>query len=200
MGAAIDFYFDFSSAYAYIAQARLDEFERRHGVRFQMRPFSLGAVFKALGSAPPDPTTPRGRYIYNDVGRCARQYGLALNWPSQFPFNSIPAARAFYAISETDPDGASDFAKAAFAYAYGEGGDLADKAAILRLAADAGEDVAAAAAGLDGEPAKAALKAATQAALERGVFGSPTFLVGDEMFWGADRLDQLGQWLERGGW
>lgn len=196
----VDFFFDFSSAFSYVAQGKLDSFEKNHGLRFRWRPFSLGAVFKETGGAPPTPDTLKGRYIYHDVERSAREIGLPYVWPKPFPFNSILAARAFYVIAESDPRAAVAFARAVFHASYGQGKDCGDPMVFLGLAVELGIDRAALTAALGGDEARARLKAATDEALARGIFGAPMFVVGDELFWGADRLDQLARWVERGGW
>src|SRR5690606_20575604 len=114
--------------------------------------------------------------------------------------NSIPAARAFYFVSETAPAKAVAFARAVFHAGFGEGRDCSDPAVLSALAADLGLDPAALTEALGGAAVRERLRLATAEARAYGVFGAPVFRVDDELFWGADRLDQLGRWLARGGW
>ncbi|MDA5194768.1 2-hydroxychromene-2-carboxylate isomerase [Govanella unica] len=196
----IDFFFDFSSAYSYVALGKLDAFEAARDVSFVWRPFSLGVVFKETGGSPAKSDSLKGRYITRDVERSAGEIGLPYVWPQPFPFNSIPAARAFYAIAETDPRMAQLFARAVFAASYGLGKDLSDADQILGVVAELGLDREDMAGRMGGDQARAKLKAVTDEALRLGIFGAPMFLAEGELFWGADRLDQLGHWLDRGGW
>jgi len=191
MPTELDFYFDFSSAYSYIGQHRIKALAAEHDLAVHWRPIALGVIFKARNHAPPSPDTPVGAYIWHDVGRCAAECGLALVWPQAFPFNSMTAARMFYLLQQRDAGLAQRWAEAVFGAAFGEGRDCASPEVLAGLATDIGLDGPDLVAQTREDAAKQALQAATQAAMERGVFGAPTFFLGGEMYWGADRIDQM---------
>ncbi|WP_191250429.1 2-hydroxychromene-2-carboxylate isomerase [Kordiimonas sediminis] len=190
----IEFYFDFSSAYSYIAQGIIEETAARHNVTTKWKPFLLGPVFQAIGAAPASPKTPKGKYLFHDVARCARAHGMPFAMPKQFPFNSVAAGRAFYAIDAVDPAQAVAFARAVFTAAYKGEEDVSSPEVLAAIQKTLGLEVDIT------EAAKTALKDATQEAQDLGVFGAPTLKVGDEIFWGADRLEQAAKWASTGGW
>ena len=195
MAKGIEFYFDFSSSYSYLALQPVEAVAARHSVKLSWRPVALGAIFKQLGHAPPAADSMKGRYIRHDLERSAAAAGLPFHWPSPFPFNSIPAARGFYWIAGADPELAVRYAKAVFDAAFGAGQDCSDSTVLVGVAGALGLDVDAYVTGITTPDIKQRLIQETTDAAERGVFGAPTFFVGDEMFWGADRVDQLDQHL-----
>lgn len=195
MATEIEFYFDFSSTYSYLALEATEAVAGRHAVKLSWKPIALGAIFKQLGHAPPPADTVKGRYLQHDVQRCAEAAGLPFNWPAPFPFNSIPAARGFYWIESSDPKMAVRYAKRVFNAAFGEGLDCSDTETLASVAESLNLDVEAYLAGIRTDQMKMQLIQETNRAAERGVFGAPTFFVGDEMFWGADRIGQLDSYL-----
>lgn len=200
MSAAIDFYFDFSSPYGYLAAQVIDDIGARHGRAVAWKPFLLGAVFKLTGAGPLPETPLKGDYTRIDVPRAARLIGVPITLPDPFPFNSLAACRAFYWLAETDAEKAKALAKALLAAAFGEGRDISTPEAVIEEAARRGVDRAALAAALQDPEVKARLRAEVDAAIARGVFGSPFIFVDDQPFWGHDRLGQVERWLETGGW
>ena len=198
--APIDFYFDFSSPYGYLAAHRIDRIAESHGREARWRPFLLGVVFAITGQSPLTNQPMRGVYALHDFQRGARALGIPFAMPDQFPVLSLAASRAYYWMHDRDPALAKTFAKAVYARIFGEGGDISKPKPIIAIAEACGADGGELAAAL-GDPAiKARLKTETQAAIDRGVFGSPFVIVDGEPFWGADRLDQVDQWLDTGGW
>ena len=191
MSKSIDFYFDFSSTYSYLALPGLQRLAEERGVAVNWMPIALGAIFKAHEHAPPTPGTAKGRYIWRDVERTAELNGQPFNWPRPFPFNSMTAARVYWHLAETDSDRAMTWARAVFDAAFGEGKDCSDAAVLSSIAADMGLDAEAVLAATGQDSVKAKLKEVTGQAMERGVFGAPTYFVGNEMYWGSDRLHQL---------
>lgn len=197
MKKAIDFYFDFSSSYSYIGQHRLRALADEFGVVIDWRPIALGAIFKARGHGPPQPDSLKGKYTWHDVERSAAEWDLPYHWPDPFPFNSILAARPYCYLKEIDEGDAVDWILAVFDASYGQGRDcsapavLAEVAAVLDLD---GEEILKATAA---DEVKLKLKAVTDEAMEPGVFGAPTFFLDGEMYWGADRIDQMWRTLER---
>ena len=196
----IDFYFDFSSPYGYLASLRIDDIARGHGRETVWRPYLLGVVFRTTGQSPLTEQPLRGDYARLDFARSARLYGASFTMPERFPILTLAAARAYYWLSDRDPDTAKQLAKAAYNAYFGEGRDISSAKAVIGLAEALGVDGAALAAALDDPTVKDRLKAETQAAIERGAFGSPYVIVDGEPFWGADRLDHVDRWLATGGW
>lgn len=197
MAEAIDFYFDFSSAYSYIGQHRVQELAERHGSEVRWRPVALGAIFKSLGLAPQSPETPKGTYVWKDVERSAMVAGLPYHWPKPFPFNSLMAARIFYYLDEKNPAKAIAWAHAVFEAAFGRGKDCSDSSELAEIAIDQGFDFDELQNAANQDDIKQKLKQATAEAMQKGVFGAPTFFIGSEMYWGADRMDQMHRHLEQ---
>ncbi len=191
MSASIDFYFDFSSSYSYIAQAQLSRLAEQHRWDIRWKPIALGAVFKSRGQMPPNPNDPKGAYIWHDVVRCAAEAGLDYTWPEPFPFNGIPAARIFYVLARDDRQQAEAWARAVFNASFAEGRDCSDPAVLADVADSLGHDGQRLLEATRDDNVKQILKDVTTEAMENGVFGAPTFIVGGEMFWGADRLASL---------
>lgn len=191
MRATIDFYFDFSSSYSYIALPRLARLADDHDCHINWKPIALGVIFKAMNHAPPAADTTKGRYVWRDVERSAAFADLPFKWPEPFPFNSMTAARVFWYLADSDTDRAVEWARAVFHTSFGEGRDCSSPDVLAAVAADLdlnGQELLEA---TGNEAVKERLKQVTGEAMERGVFGAPTFFVGDEMFWGGDRLEQL---------
>lgn len=199
MAQEIDFYFDFSSPYGYIASAKIDALAGKHGRRVHWRPFLIGALYKKYGYQPLQ-MKGKGDYLYRDVPRHARHEGVPLAFPPSFPEALIAPARAVWWLDDQDPRRAAAFAKAAYRAYWAEGRKLADPAVVAEIAAGFGVAKDAAFAALNDPAVKERLRVETDAAIERGVFGSPFIIVDGEPFWGSDRLPQVDEWLATGGW
>ena len=200
MPAPIDFYFDFASPYGYLASHRIDAIGERFGRAVAWRPFMLGAMFKAVGTAPLMTYPLKGDYSRHDLRRSARSIGVDFNIPEGFPHGTLPAARGFYWLGESDAGKQKPFAQAFYRAYFGEGRDVSEIDPTADIAASVGVDRDAFVAAVQDPAVKERLKVETNAALERGVFGSPFVYVDDEPFWGVDHLDQVERWLETGGW
>ncbi len=199
MSEPIEFYFDFSSPYAYLASEKIDDLAAKYGRKVKWRPILLGPLFKASGSAPLTEIPLKGDYSRHDFARSARYMGLPFCMPERFPLATQVAARAYYWLHERECGQARAFAHAVFRALFVHNRDVSDPAVVLELALEQGADSAALAEALKSEPLKNRLRAEGEAALARGVFGAPFFFVDKEPFWGADRLPQLEKWLETGG-
>ena len=196
----IDFYFDFSSPYGYLAAQRIDDVATAHGATTRWRPFLLGALFKITGSSPLLEQPLRGDYGRHDIARTARRFGVPFTLPDPFPFSGVAASRAYYWLEDRDRAAAVAFAKCAYRAIFAEGRDLSRPPAVIDLLAQTSGDRAAAERALTDPQIKQRLRDAVDTAIARKVFGSPYFLVGDEPFWGVDRLPDLSVWLAEGGW
>jgi 2-hydroxychromene-2-carboxylate isomerase len=160
----------------------------------------LGAAFKETGARPLTQTPLKGPYLLHDVPRFARLLGVPLTLPPVMPMNSLAASRACVWLEETDAGQAKRLAQALFHARWGGGRDLSAPEAVADIAAPLGIDRARLLIAVADQRIKYRLKAQTEAAIERGVFGSPLIFVDGEAFWGADRLAQVEAWLARGGW
>lgn len=201
MTAPLDFYFDFSSPYAYIAAMRIDALAAKHGRDVNWHPMLLAFAFKAIGTQPLVQYPIKGDYARHDFLRSARELDIPLALPEKFPVGTVAAARAVMWLKQQLPDQAVPFAKAIFQAYFVAGRDISAPDVVYAVAGELGIDVAALQAGCESEAIKAALKQAVDDAVsQRGVFGAPFIFADGEPFWGADRLDMLDRWLARGGW
>jgi len=192
----IDFYFDFSSPYGYFASTRVDELAARHNRSVTWRPILLGAVFKVTGGQPL-PTIPlKGSYTAHDLARTARLLKIPFKMPTRFPVSGTAPSRAYYWMSDRDPALARRLAQALFHAYFAEDRDISNPEVTGNVAAKLGVDKGDLTQALADPGVKERLKIEVDAAIERGVFGSPYIVVDGEPFWGADRLDQVEKWLQ----
>ena len=196
---AIDFYFDFSSPYGYLAATRIGALAARHQRRVTWRPILLGPMFKAAGTAPLMGVPLKGPYSARDFLRTARFLKIPYTQPSAFPIGTQNAARIFYWLTDRDEAKAEEFAMTCYSTYFGEGIDISSAEKIADIAAQMGEDRAAVLAAIADPIIKERLKNEVGEALAKGVFGSPYIIVDGEPFWGNDRLDQVDAWLATGG-
>ena len=196
----VTFYFDFSSPYAYLMARDLTHLCQRHGRELRWHPFLLGAVFKRDGTSPAVARPERQGYIRHELARTARRKGLRFTPPPQFPFNGIHAVRAVWWLAQRSTRRAQHLAAALLDAAWLDGQDLTDKSVVATVAARFDVDRSELLAALENPDVKALAQTKVGEALATGLFGAPWVTVGDEAFWGCDRLDDIGHWLETGGW
>jgi len=196
----IDYYFEFSSPYGYIASHLVDAMGTRLGREIRWRPFLLGPVFKATGSAPLVEIPMKGEYSRRDFVRSARFHGVTLNMPSKFPIGTVAGVRAFYWIEDRDPKKARAFARTLYDEYFVANRDIGAPETVIEVAGTVGVDKAALQAALGDSAVKERAKAEVDGAMAKGVFGSPFFIVDGEPFWGCDRIPMLEDWVKRGGW
>ena len=196
----IDFYFEFSSPYGYIASELVDDFAQRVGRPFRWRPMLLGPVFKITGQPPLVGIPMKGDYSKRDFARSARLHKVAYNHPSKFPIGTVAALRAFYWVEDRDPEQARRLAKAIYRAYFAEGRDIGAPATVVDVAKSVGVDAAALAGALEDPAIKERAKREVDAAIAAGVFGSPFFVVDGEPFWGVDRMPMMAEWVRTGGW
>jgi len=186
----LEYFFDYVSPFSFLADSQLPGLLERTGAELVYRPFLLGGVMKASGNAPPFTVPNKGRYVANDVNRWAARYGIEIAPNPHFPVNTVLPMRAAVALLDAgEPDAFRAFHQAAFRAMWNEGTNLADEAVLRDLIAKAGSDGDAILARCAEPEIKNALRANTDEAVERGAFGAPSFFVGDELFFGNDRLD-----------
>ena len=212
MAAPLEFWFDFSSPYGYLAAQRIEALAARHGRAVDWRPMLLGVAFKAAGTAPLTEVPLKGPYSKRDFVRSARFHGIdEFRMPSRFPIPTQAAGRILlwakenYAKEVVGPASAGRFpspaavARAMLRAYWVEDRDISNPDIAAAAAGEAGVDVAAARAVVDDPVWKDALKREVETGLARGVFGSPFVVVDDEPFWGLDRFDQLDWFLGSAG-
>lgn len=196
----IEFFFDFSSPYAYFASTQIDALAARHGRTCRWRPILLGQAFQASGNAPLAVQPLKGDYSRHDWLRLARRYGIPYRLPDPFPIATLAAGRAFWWLDATDAAAAKRLGHALFAAYFADGRNISDRETVADVAAAQGIDPAILLATIDQPAIKAKLRRETEDAVGRGVFGAPFVVVDGEPFWGFDRLPMVEDWLCRGGW
>lgn len=199
MAEPIEFYFDFSSPYSYIAAEVIDGLAEKYGRKVKWRPMLLGVVFQKTGQPLLVNVPLKGEYSLRDFARSARYHGVPFKFPAKFPMSTVSAARAYYWLHGQDCQKARAFARAAFRAYWVDSRDISDLAVLQDIAASLGIDGAALAAGIATPEIKERLKVETDTALAKGMCGAPWFVVDNEPFWGADRLPQIEKWLQTGG-
>jgi 2-hydroxychromene-2-carboxylate isomerase len=199
MPAPIEFWFDFSSPYSYLASEKIEELAARYGRSVAFKPTLLGAIFKTTGAGPLTELVPvKANYFKHDFARSARYAGVPYRPPSVFPIPTVNVARALLWLQSTDEKAALRFLHAAFRAFFAQDRNLNDPAVLSALASEAGANPAQMARGVQEPAVKDKLKALVDESIARGVFGAPTIFVDGEMFWGHDRLPQVERWLATG--
>lgn len=200
MAAPIDFYFDFSSPYGYLAAQKIEALAEKHGRAVDWHPVLLGVIFKQTGMAPLTMVPLKGEYSRRDFERSARFHGIAgFRMPPKFPIATQAPARIVLWLKVRDPALATRVIKALYRAFFTAGVDISDPDAAASVAAREGVDGAVARAAVDDPAIKDALRREVELAIARGVFGSPFIVVDGEPFWGLDRFDQVDRWLATGG-
>lgn len=183
----LEYFFDYVSPFAYLADTQLPALVERTGAEIVYRPFFLGGVMKASKNSPPITVPNKGAYMMADLRRWSARYGVELNPSPHFPVNTLSAMRA--AVAALGEPAFAEFHRAMFRGVWVDGKNLADEA-VLRSEIDraglAGAEILARAAT---QEIKDILRRNSEEAVERGAFGAPTFFVDTEMFWGNDRLE-----------
>jgi len=199
MAQPLQFHFDFSSPYGYLASERIEALAGRHQRSVGWRPMLLGAIFKITGTQPLTFVPLKGDYTRRDLPRTARYHGIAFRMPSTFPIPTQAAARLVVWQRGLDAARCAPLVKALYRAYFVDDRDISDPDVAASVAAEAGLDRSAARAAVDDTAIKDALKRDVDAAIAAGVFGSPFVIVDGEPFWGLDRFDQIERWLETGG-
>ena len=187
-GRRIEFWYEFASTYSYLAAARIEEVASAVRIEIDWRPFLLGPIFAAQGwnGSPFNLYPAKGRYMWRDMERLTEGYHLPFRRPDGFPRNGLVAARV--ALVAADEGWCPDWTRTVYAANFAENVDIADPAKLSGLLEALGQEPGRVLASADAEPNKQKLRAQTERATELGIFGAPSFVVGDELYWGNDRL------------
>jgi 2-hydroxychromene-2-carboxylate isomerase len=195
---AIEFYFDFSSPYSYIASEQIEALAAKYGRSVEYKPMLLGVSFKAAGTAPLVDIPLKGEYSKHDFERSARFAGIPFKYPSAFPISTVNAARALLWLQNIGSAKVNAFVHRCFRAYFREDRNVNDAAVLGDIADELGIDKAALLAAIQDPAIKDQLKRAVDAAVARGIFGAPFIFVDGEPFWGNDRLPQIERWLAQG--
>jgi 2-hydroxychromene-2-carboxylate isomerase len=188
MNTAIEFFFDLVSPYSYLASEKIEELAKQNNRELIWKPFLLGGLFKALDAPPAPGLLPYKKpYLFKDLDRLARFHGIPFNTPSEFPRLTVKPLRALLSLPKEDlPEAVHQLYRAYWV----EDRDISDASVLADL-------LGAKSVEKTGDPEiKQSLIQATDEAVSRGLFGAPTFLVGQEMFFGHDRMDLLEAFLQ----
>lgn len=193
----VEFWFDVGSPYTYLAYRALPKVAAERGARVVWRPMLLGGVFKATGNHSPVEIPAKRKWLRVDMRRAAERIGTTIAFPPNFPINTLGLMRGAIAMKIRGEEALEHYLEVIFGAMWVAQRDLSDPkelASVLREAGFDPDEVFA----LANDPAvKDRLKADTEEAVARGVFGAPSFFVGDELFWGQDRLGDVAEALSR---
>ena len=189
MSKTVEYYFDFGSPAAYLASTQLNAVASDTGATVVWRPMLLGGVFVATGNHSPASVPAKGKYIFADFARFAKRYGVPLKINPFFPINTITLMRIAVGLQLRNDPRFMDYCTAMYRAIWVEAQNMNDATIVATVLQAAGFDAPALLALAGEQGVKDKLKADTEAAVARGIFGAPTFFVGEQMFWGQDRLD-----------
>ncbi len=191
-----DFYFDFGSLASCMSHTQLPRITSETGAQAVMYPMLLGGVFQATGNASPMTVPAKGRYVFIDMKRFADEYGVPLVMNHHFPIITTTLMRAATALQGQSDEAFQRYMDAIYRAIWVEALNMNDPSVVGEVLTRAGFDPAAVLAMANEQVTKDKLKAVTMTAVERGVFGAPTFFIGEHMYWGQDRIEQVIQALK----
>ena len=193
MSKTVEFLFDFGSPATYLAHTQMPALAERTGASVRYRPMLLGGVFKATGNQSPIMIPAKGKWLRGDLHRFAVRYGVAFNLPKGFPVNTLQLMRG--AVVAEEEDNLAPYTEAVFQAMWADGKDMTEPGVIAEVLSAAGLDAGHLFERVQEPAIKQKLIAYTEEAVKRGTFGAPTFFVGEDMFWGQDRLDFVAEAL-----
>lgn len=188
-GPAVEFWFEFASTYSYIAAARIESEARRCGIGVDWHPFLLGPIFSAQGwsDSPFNLYPAKGRYMWRDMERLCDKFSLPFRRPSQFPRNGLLAARV--ASLEESERWRPEFVRAVYRANFAEDRSISEVGVISEILVSLRQDAQSLIASANSAKNKERLRRQTERASHLGIFGAPTIVAGEELFWGNDRLE-----------
>ena len=189
MSKTLEFFFDLGSPASYLAYTQLPALCAETAAQLVYQPMLLGGVFKATGNASPITVPAKGRYMFDDLARYAQRYQVTLRFNPHFPINTLVLMRAVTGIQMCQPERFDAFVDCLFRALWIEGLNLGDPAVVANVLTEHGFDPDEILALANDESVKTALKDKTEQAIQRGVFGAPSLFVGNQLFFGQDRLE-----------
>ncbi len=196
MSKSVEFYFDFGSPATYLAWTQLPALCAELGAELIYKPMLLGGVFQATGNASPITIPSKGRFMMQDLQRFARRYQVPMQFNPHFPINTLGLMRGAVAVQLRMPERFAEYLTTIFTALWVDGQNLGDLAVLGKVLATAGFEPQALLALTAEQEVKDQLKATTEEAVQRGVFGAPSMFVGNELFFGQDRLDFVQEALQ----
>ena len=191
MAKTYDYFFDFGSLASYLAHTQLEKIKAETGASPVYLPMLLGAVFKATGNASPVSVPAKGKYIFVDFKRFADSYGVPLNTNPHFPIITTTLMRMLTGLQMRADQRTHEFMDVIFKAIWVDSLNMNDADIVAGVLSKANFDPLELLSLANDQTTKDRLKDVTTQAVERGVFGAPTFFVGDQMFWGQDRMEQV---------
>ncbi|NPC55730.1 2-hydroxychromene-2-carboxylate isomerase [Caenimonas soli] len=196
MTKTVEFYFDVGSPAAYVAWMRLPQLCEEARATIAYKPMLLGGVFQATGNHSPMTVPAKGRYMVSDLERFAQRHGIPFSNNPFFPINTLTLMRGATGLQMRDEARLVHYVDSMYRAIWVDGKNMNDPAVVAEVLQQAGFDPMALLALANDPEVKDRLKAVTQDAVVRGVFGAPTFFVDGQMYWGQDRLDFVKEALE----
>jgi 2-hydroxychromene-2-carboxylate isomerase len=197
MNKSVEFLFDVGSPYSYLAYHQLPKIAEAQGAEIVWTPVLLGGICQASGNKSPAEVPAKGRYLNSDLQRWANAYGVAFQMNPDFPINTLPLMRGAVAMQMRGDEDFHRYLRAIFSAMFEKPRNLNLPADIGSVLAEAGFDPTAFMALIGDQSVKDRLKENTTGAVARDVFGAPTFFVGEDMFWGQDRLEFVEEALSK---
>jgi 2-hydroxychromene-2-carboxylate isomerase len=191
MAKTFDYYFDFGSLATYLAHTQMDKIKAETGASPVYLPMLLGAVFKATGNASPASVPAKGKYIFVDFKRFADSYGVPLETNPFFPIITTTLMRMLTGLQMRSDARMHEFMDTIFKAIWVDAMNLNAPEVVEQSLREAHFDPVELLQLANEQATKDRLKDITTQAVDRGVFGAPTFFVGEDMFWGQDRIEQL---------
>lgn len=191
----VEFFFDFGSPYTYLAYHQLPKIAKARNATIAWRPMLLGAIFQATGNSSPATVPAKGMHAMIDLERWAKHFDVPFSWNPHFPINTLQLMRGAVAMQMRGEEEFHRYVAAVFSAMFEKPRDMSKLPEIATVLEEAGFVPAEVLAMIQDDKVKQQLRANTDEALARGVFGAPAFFVGNEMFWGQDRLHFVDQAL-----
>lgn len=193
---SFEFWFDFASTYSYLSVYRIGELAIDKGMKIKWKPFLLGPIFNSQGwdTSPFNIYKAKGDYMWRDIERLSKKYDVPFNKPTEFPRNGLLAARI--ALAYEKESWTADFIKSVFLANFAEDQDISNEEVLSSILNSFGLDADHIIAHAKTQDSKDMLRAQTQLAADKALFGAPSFVIGDEIFWGNDRLEQAIDWYK----
>lgn len=192
----VEFLFDFGSPATYLAYTQLPKIAADRNAEIVWRPILLGGVHKATGNASPITVPPKGRWMFGDLARWAKRYGVPFKMNPHFPINTIALMRGAVGLQMRMPDDFARYVDVMFKAVWANERNMGDPAVVTKVLQEGGLDTKKIFALVGEQDVKDKLKSNSDDAVERGTFGAPTYFVGGELFFGQDRLEFVAEALD----